>query len=155
MLACTYMMTSVGLCDCSRCVCFSNRADVCVGVGHALVGLAGFWRCLWHYWKDLLQRVTWRQAAGCWTNTVFRRFILQGVNSASSFWQHWKKEGEEEGWFIYGARRGDEEFIYLTLKRVVMWECKGERCENKERKGEAWGKFKKGWLTFAVAALSC
>lgn len=86
-LCCRCVMMPVRSCDC-------DDLYVCVGVGHTLVNLARFWHCLQHYLKDLFQQVTWRQAPGCRTNTVFRGFTLQGVNTNSNFWQ--RKE-EEEG----------------------------------------------------------
>lgn len=112
------------------CVCLflCNCLDVLVGVGHTLVSLAGFWRIP----LTLLKRFTsaghlttsaWQQNKCC-----FRHFLLQGVNSASNFWQ------QEEGWFIYRARRGEKSVFILLSKELSS--VRGRRDKGREMRIE-------------------
>lgn len=81
-------------------------SSVCAEAEHTGVNPAGFWQRFWHYWKDLLQQVTWRQAPGGDANTAFRGLTEQGVNS--TFWQ---QEEEEEGSYL--EQEGEMKSIFI------------------------------------------
>lgn len=81
-------------------------SSVCAEAEHALVNPVGFWQRFWHYWRDLLQQVTWRQAPGGGANTTSRGLTWQGVNS--TFWQ---QEEKEEGSCL--EQEGEMKSIYI------------------------------------------
>lgn len=87
------------------------------------VNPAGFWQCV-GFFLTLLKRFT---PSGHLTTSSWRwrSYNFQGFNLRGSKF-HLLAAGGEVGGFMCRTRRGDEEYIYLTVKRVVnrVWEEK-------------------------------
>lgn len=83
------------------------------------------------FFLTLLKRFT---LAGHLTTSPWRcrSYIFQGFNLRGSKF-HLLAAGGEVGGFMCRTRRGDEEHIYLTVKRVVnpAWEEKKKRVETR------------------------